>query len=148
MSESDFYDVIIIGAGLGGLTAGAKLAKERKKVLVVEQRNKVGGCATMFKRKKTMTFEVGLHELDGLDEFDFKRGIFSDLGVFNHLEFVRLPEFYRFLKGDLDVVVPDRVPDAIEALIMAFPSETKAIKTYFKDFVKLRRQIARIQWPL
>lgn len=95
-----------------------------------------------------MTFEVGLHELDGLDEFDFKREILSDLRVFDHLEFVRLPEFYRFLKGDLDVVVPDRVPDAIEALNMAFPSEKKAIQTYFKDFVKLRRQIARIQWPL
>jgi len=31
------YDIIIIGAGLGGLTAGAKLAKEGKKVLLIEQ---------------------------------------------------------------------------------------------------------------
>jgi len=31
------YDVIIIGAGLGGLAAGAKLAKEGKKVLILEQ---------------------------------------------------------------------------------------------------------------
>ena len=45
------YDVIIIGAGLGGLTAGAKLAKEGKKVLLVEQHNIPGGCATTFKRK-------------------------------------------------------------------------------------------------
>jgi len=29
------YDVVIIGAGLGGLTAGAKLAKEGKKVLLI-----------------------------------------------------------------------------------------------------------------
>ena len=30
------YDVIIIGSGLGGLAAGAKLAKEGKKVLLVD----------------------------------------------------------------------------------------------------------------
>lgn len=31
------YDVIVIGGGLGGLSAGAKLAKEGKKVLLLEQ---------------------------------------------------------------------------------------------------------------
>ncbi|MEN8203872.1 MAG: FAD-dependent oxidoreductase, partial [Bacteroidota bacterium] len=40
------YDYIIIGAGLGGLTAGAKLAKEGKKILVLEQHDRPGGCAT------------------------------------------------------------------------------------------------------
>ena len=46
------FDVIIIGAGLGGLTAGAKLAKEGKKVLVLEQHDRPGGCATTFKRRE------------------------------------------------------------------------------------------------
>ncbi|OQY03119.1 MAG: hypothetical protein B6I20_05705 [Bacteroidetes bacterium 4572_117] len=54
------YDIIIIGAGLGGLTAGAKLSKEGKKVLLIEQHYVPGGCATTFKRKG-FTFEVGLH---------------------------------------------------------------------------------------
>ncbi|MFB0502763.1 MAG: phytoene desaturase family protein [Candidatus Bathyarchaeia archaeon] len=141
------YDVVIIGAGLGGLTSGAKMAKEGKKILLVEQQDKVGGCATVFHRKKNMTFETGLHEIDGLDEQDIKRGILSDLGVLDHVEFVRVPEFYRFLKGDVDVVVPNRVPDAIEAITTAFPSETQAIQTYFHDLMELRRQVTRTQWP-
>jgi len=141
------YDVIIIGAGLGGLTAGAKLAKEGKNILLIEQQDKVGGCATVFHRKKNMTFETCLHEIDGLDEQDMKRGILSDLGVLDHVEFVRVPEFYRFLKGDVDVVVPNRVPDAIEAMTTAFPSETQAIQTYFRDLMDLRRQVTRTQWP-
>ncbi len=37
------YDAIIIGAGLGGLTAGAFLSKAGKKVLVVEKNNIIGG---------------------------------------------------------------------------------------------------------
>ena len=39
------YDVIVIGAGLGGLTAGAKLAREGMKVLVLEQHSAPGGSA-------------------------------------------------------------------------------------------------------
>ena len=40
------YDVIIIGSGLGGLSCGATLAKNGKKVLVLEQHELIGGCAT------------------------------------------------------------------------------------------------------
>ncbi len=61
------YDIIIIGGGLGGLTAGAKLARSGKKVFLVEQHYLPGGCATVFKRKD-YTMEVGLHEMDGLHE--------------------------------------------------------------------------------
>ena len=64
MSKNTF-DTIIIGGGLGGLTAGATLAKLGKKVLLLEQHYVVGGCATTFKRKDYV-MEVGLHEMDGL----------------------------------------------------------------------------------
>ena len=39
------YDVIIIGAGHNGLTAAAYLAKAGRRVLVLERRDIVGGCA-------------------------------------------------------------------------------------------------------
>ncbi len=39
------YDVIVIGAGHNGLTAAAYLARAGRKVLVVERRDIVGGCA-------------------------------------------------------------------------------------------------------
>ena len=38
------YDVVVIGAGLGGLTAGAILARAGRKVLVIERSNSVGGA--------------------------------------------------------------------------------------------------------
>ena len=81
------YDVIIIGGGLGGLTAGAKLAKDGKKVLLIEQHNIPGGCATTFRRKDYI-MEAGLHAVDGLDEQDPKRKIFEDLGVFDQVQFI------------------------------------------------------------
>ncbi|MBN1471503.1 MAG: FAD-dependent oxidoreductase [Syntrophaceae bacterium] len=54
------YDVIIIGGGLGGLTAANKLAKGGRKVLILEAHDKLGGFATWFYRKKHI-FDVSLH---------------------------------------------------------------------------------------
>ena len=81
------YDVIIIGAGLGGLTAGAKLAKEGMRVLLLEQHDRPGGCASTFTRRG-FTMEVGLHEMDGLHPGDMKNRIFEDLGIFTQVEFL------------------------------------------------------------
>ena len=86
------FDIVVIGGGLGGLTAGAKLAKEGRKVLLLEQHDRPGGCATTFKRKG-FTIEVGLHEMDGMDGRDMKTRIFRDLGVFDHCTFSDLGIF-------------------------------------------------------
>jgi phytoene dehydrogenase-like protein len=53
------YDVIIIGGGLGGLTAANKLAKNGRKVLILESHDKPGGLAPGFYRKKHI-FDVSL----------------------------------------------------------------------------------------
>ena len=137
------YDAIVIGAGLGGLTAGAKLAKEGKKVLLIEQHTIPGGCATTF-RRKDLKIEVGLHELDGLDPGDLKLRAFQDLGVFDHVEFVRVPEFYRLIKPGLDIVIPDDHQQAIAVLSERFPAEAKGIRKFFKIILSLRKEASRM----
>jgi len=52
------YDVIVIGAGLGGLSAGALLARQGRKVLVLEQAERIGGCCSTFERDG-YHFDVG-----------------------------------------------------------------------------------------
>lgn len=56
------YDVIVIGAGNGGLAAAATMAKNGYKTLVLERHNLAGGCATSFVRGR-FEFEAALHEL-------------------------------------------------------------------------------------
>ncbi|NQT27595.1 NAD(P)/FAD-dependent oxidoreductase [candidate division KSB1 bacterium] len=137
------YDAIVIGAGLGGLTAGAKLAKEGKKILLIEQHSIPGGCATTFKRKD-LKIEVGLHMIDGLDDGDPKQRIFEELGVLDNLEFKRVPEFYRFVKPGVDLIIPDNYEQAIEVLTEHFPAERKGILKFFKVILALRKEVFRV----
>lgn len=132
------YDVIVIGAGLGGLTAGAKLAKEGKSVLLLEQHDRPGGCATTFKRRE-YTMEVGLHEMDGLNPRDIKHKIFDDLGVTGKVEFLKVPEFYRFVNNRCDLVVPHDPEEAKALLKSHFPGEEKGIDDYFYHVLNVRR---------
>lgn len=57
----DFYDVVVIGSGLGGMTAANILAREGRSVLLLEQHYKLGGMATWFKRPGGHIFDISLH---------------------------------------------------------------------------------------
>ena len=57
----DEYDVVVIGSGLGGLTAANVLAQGRAEVLLLEQHYKLGGLATWFKRPGGHIFDISLH---------------------------------------------------------------------------------------
>ena len=126
------YDVIIIGGGLGGLTAGAVLSKKGKKVLLLEQHFMVGGAATIFKRKD-INLEVGLHEMDfGEFGYDIKRNLFQFLEIDKRVEFISLPETWQVVDNNVDYKVPEGIKEAKEYLISQFPHEEKGIKKYFK----------------
>ncbi len=61
-APDNFYDCIVIGSGLGGLTAANILARNGQKVLVLEAHNKFGGLATWFFRQSHKhIFDVSLH---------------------------------------------------------------------------------------
>lgn len=58
---SESYDVVVIGSGLGGLTAANILARDGLSVLLCEQHYKLGGLATWFKRPGGHIFDISLH---------------------------------------------------------------------------------------
>lgn len=137
------YDVIIVGAGLGGLTAGAKLAKEGRSVLIIDQHAVPGGYATTYKRKGS-SVEVGLHVMDGFDADDPKVGIFEDLEIFDNVELIKTPEFYRVTNGETDFVMPHGREQAIAKLVERYPNEERGIRKFFNILSKTRREAFRV----
>ena len=57
----DYYDVVVIGSGLGGLTGANCLAKQGHSVLLLEHHYQFGGLATWFKRSGGHIFDISLH---------------------------------------------------------------------------------------
>jgi len=54
------YDAIVIGSGIGGLSVSSLLAKEGKKILLLERHYAIGGYTHSFKRKG-YEWDTGLH---------------------------------------------------------------------------------------
>lgn len=140
---SDSYDVIVIGSGLGGLTAGARLTREGRKVLVLEKHFIPGGYASTF-RRKGFTFEVGLQELDGLESHDIKRRIFSELGLDGKLDFVQLPGSYKAWIGKNQIDVPEIAAEAIEVLSADYPDDRRGLKRFYRVIHGLRDELMRL----
>lgn len=55
---SESWDVIVVGAGIGGLTAAARLRREGARVLVLDRNRHVGGTAFTY-RRRGYTFPMG-----------------------------------------------------------------------------------------
>jgi len=77
----DRYEVIVIGAGIGGLAAASVLAHEGLDVLVLDRANLPGGCCTSF-REGDFTFDAAASILQGFGEvgFHIQRTLFDFLG--------------------------------------------------------------------
>jgi len=128
------YDVVVIGAGNGGLTAAAGLAKNGHKTLLLERHNVPGGCATSFIRGR-FEFEVALHQLSGMGFPEFPgplRGVLNELGVVDKIEFIQQKNLYRIVvPGEMDISLKAERAAAQETLMEKFPSEKEGIKKFF-----------------
>lgn len=81
------YDVIVIGAGCGGITAGALLAHQGRKTLVLEQAERIGGCCSTFERDG-FHFDVGASIVEVIQPI---RAAFQALGTTLEKELELIP---------------------------------------------------------
>lgn len=132
------YDVIVIGGGLGGLSAAAHLATGRLKVLLVEQHHKVGGCATSFSRGG-FTFDVALHEMDGagpvrpgMKEEGPVRQLLKACGVYDKITLIEHPDLYRAVYPGIDVTLPANWEGLKKKLKEKWPNEAEGIDEFHR----------------
>ena len=153
MGPKGNYSTVIIGAGLGGLCCGAYLSRFGIPVTVVEQHDIPGGYATSFERAAgKFTFEVS-HEAASIHN-NAAAQILKDLGVLEKLQFVELPETLKIKGANFEIVVPQRDPEALIALLSKhFPEEKEGILGIIQEMIgildesqKLAQQKGKIPW--
>lgn len=140
-------DVVVIGAGNGGLVAAIRVLQQGLSCLVLEKHNIPGGFATSFKRGR-FEFEASLHELNDFGTANNAgdlRVLFDELGVTEKIDWVQSDEAYRLLTLDknnpLDVTMPLGVQDYVNAMVKACPES----KTAMEKFISLADEIVRAQ---
>jgi enediyne polyketide synthase len=132
------YDVIVVGAGIGGLTAASLLTKHGVKVAVVEQHNKPGGFCTSWARQVNFkdrtfryVFDAGVHDVFGLGPKGHVRKLLKDLDIEERTNWRRVDHQYIF--PDLQIKVPRGIDEYIELLCNTFPKEREGITAFFQE---------------
>ena len=137
LSMADRWDAIIVGAGVGGLTAASMLVKAGLRVLALERNPHPGGTAYVYHRKG-FTFPMGPlgFSTPGLIRETLKRLDGDDLKL--------LPVRYRVKAFDLDIPVSLTFSKMIEELTKLFPKEGKSVKQFFKEMKEI---VSAMQFP-
>ncbi|MDH3400111.1 MAG: NAD(P)/FAD-dependent oxidoreductase [Chromatiales bacterium] len=134
----DHWDAIIIGSGMGGLSAAAALSRTGRKVLMLEQYQTIGGLTHSFSRNG-FSWDVGIHYLSGFAPGAPERKILDWL-CDTPIELEPMGAIYDVLHiGDADPLPLSR-PYEAQALDLKerFPNESSAIDAWFDAIHKGR----------
>ncbi len=137
------YDAIIIGAGIGGLSCGALLAKGGCKTLVLEQYHNVGGCCSTF-REKGFSFNLAADFL--LEGPSLILQNLEELGVEDKIEFIQINPLYEIIFPDFKIEVPKDVGMFSEELIKIAPEERKNINNFLHTVIDIYNIIEKIRF--
>lgn len=126
-------DTIVIGSGVGGLSAALCLARAGQKVLIIEQHKLPGGWCQSFKLKG-YRFSPGIHYIGNLNKGGTLYDLYTGLGVANDLVFYRMkPEAYEHAIIDGERFdFPNQFNALVASLSEKFPKEKAGLTRYLK----------------
>lgn len=130
--------LVIVGAGIAGLSAGVYACNAGFDVTVLEQGHNPGGMSTSWKRKG-YTIEGGIHWLTGSSEKLPQNRVWKEVGALgeNNPVIVRDP-LYTLVENGRRIPLYRDPARMAEALVEAAPEDEKAIR-------RLERQIRALE---
>ncbi len=145
----DHYEVIVIGAGNGGLTAAALLAKKGVDVLVIEQHYIPGGAVTAL-RRKDITCDVGAAILFGWVPNTYNPHYYIMNELEEPIDLVHHKSVFSMYWGTKDKPITfwRNLDKFLDELTAAFPEQAQQLRDYYKFMMRCYRGILKGNMPM
>ncbi|UCD85274.1 MAG: NAD(P)-binding protein, partial [Deltaproteobacteria bacterium] len=143
----DRYDVVIVGAGIGGLTAAALLAKKGLKVLTVEQHYLPGGCCTSL-RRQDFTFDIAAALLYGFGEKGYSPHRFVMNELEEEIDMIAHDSVLRMNLWGKGITFWRNFERYFAELVAVFPHQKDELRVLYKELFKLCKSISSNENPM
>jgi all-trans-retinol 13,14-reductase len=149
LASEPVYDELIIGAGMAGLTVGALLAQQGRKVLILEAHDQPGGYAHTFAMGK-YRFCAQVHYIFGCGEGGSVQRFLERLGLTDQVRFNRLdPDgFDHVVVGGERFRIPNGFPKFRDRMIQRFPDAERPLRAYFDCVIGVADELERLPLEL
>ena len=126
-------DIVVIGAGLCGLTFANTAAMRGWNVAVVEKHFKPGGYATNFDRKGEYTFDCSQHKITGIGPDGNMRDALTRAGLWDKIKFHEYTDLTCVFVEDKRYEFPVEYNGLKAKTYEYFPEDREGIDQFFKD---------------
>lgn len=144
------WDAIVVGSGMGGLTAAAYLATNGLRTLVLEKHYVAGGNSHVFRRKGKFEFDVGVHYLGDCGPNGMIPAILRGVGLEGKIEFLEMdPDgFDTLMFPGLTFRVPKGWDRYRERLVQAFPDDETGLHRCVDVMQNVVAEFAKVRLPV
>jgi phytoene desaturase len=136
-------DVIIIGAGMAGLTCGCLLAKKGLRVAMIEKNEKVGGCCASF-QKDGFSFDLSVQSLGECQRGGRVWNLLKELNLLDQIHLIPLEPAREYHFPDRKVIQSSNLETHIETLCSLFPDERKGIEQVYAVLKRIFEEFSQI----
>lgn len=126
------WDAIVVGSGLGGLSAAAYLAAAGRRVLLLERYTTLGGSSHVFARRGQWEFDCGVHYVSHCGPDGIVEAMMRGIGIDDRIEWLPMDGrgFDRIIAPGFELATPVGWDDYLTNLLSAFPDEHRAVRRF------------------
>jgi len=136
-------DVIIIGAGIAGLTCGCLLAQKGLQVLLIEKNQKVGGCCASFE-KDGFSFDLSVQSIGECQKGGRIWSLLKKLDLLDRIHFIPLEPAREYYFPNQRVIQSSKLETHMDHLSALFPKERRGIEQVYDILKKIFEEFSQM----